>query len=149
METNFKRLEYVWLRMIGAFGHTWTSQHGLAPSGGAAEMWGMALSDLSRQDIDVGFIGALASASDFPPSASKFRAYCLNIPPIALIEREILGDDVSEFTKLVQANIHMGDYGQAHVKTARLMLISAYEAAREFVMRGGQVPGSLRIGRDA
>ncbi len=135
-------LDSFWLRMAGMFGHTWASQYGAKPDGIGADTWAAALSGITGAQLARGLRETLLLASDFPPSAPKFRALCLGIPSIASVRADIArkDSDRSPFTVLVWRGINGWAFARADQPGAERMLREAYEEAREFVMRGGALP---------
>lgn len=128
--------------MAGMFGHTWISQYGPKPDGLGGDTWAAALSGISGAQLAQGLRETLLLASDFPPSAPRFRALCLGIPTIGAVRREIASRDAerSPFARLVWS--FLDSYRMRHVDAdkADRMVGDAYEMAREHVMRGGELP---------
>lgn len=135
-------LDSFWLRMAGMFGHTWASQYGAKPDGVGADTWAAALSGVTGAQLAHGLRETLLLASDFPPSAPRFRALCLGIPSFATVRAEIVKRDSerSPFTLLVWRGIDGFAFARADQQKAERMLREAYDHAREHVMRGGALP---------
>lgn len=141
--------------MTSAYGHSWTSVHGTSPQNpetGAltidGDTWSRALSGLTAQQLGVGLDACIRDAADFPPSVGRFRAMCLSIPTLAHVQREFregLRDrretaDWSPFSRLVWSNLDSWAYRHADAKVAERVLRDAFDAAREHVMAGGELP---------
>ncbi len=124
------------------FGHTWTSQYGPKPDGIGGDTWAAALSGISGEQLAHGLRETLLLASDFPPSAPRFRALCFGVPSLVSVRAEVMARNVSRspFCRVVWTHIDPFRFRQADAKSADAMVKEAYEAAREYVMRGGAMP---------
>jgi hypothetical protein len=133
-------LDNFWLRMAGMFGHTWTSAYGPKPHGIGGDTWAAALSGISGSQIAEGLRATLALGGEFPPSAPKFRAMCLGIPPISQIRVELRGGEPSGFARLVWQRMDAYRWRAATEDKADVLLRDAYDLARDAVMRGEPIP---------
>lgn len=148
-------LRRLWERMTSAYGHSWTSVHGTSPQNpdtGAltidGDTWSRALAGLTAQQLGTGLDACIRDAADFPPSVGRFRAMCLSIPTLAQVQcefREGIRDrrDTAEwtpFSRLVWSNLDSWAYRHADAKGADRVLRDAFDAAREHVMEGGELP---------
>src|SRR5690606_19002500 len=68
----------LWERMGELFGAKWLKQFGDTDSP-AFETWCRYLSDLSAQQIKLGFVNMLRVKPDYLPDAVEFRALCLDL----------------------------------------------------------------------
>lgn len=139
--------------MAEIFGHRWTSAFGDDAVAGAGETWAKALGDLTPHQLAAG-IEACAVASDpWPPTLPEFRALCLGIPSFASISQELLQNrgDRTQFAVLVWANLDAHRWRQSTAEQGERQLRSAYDLAREHIMRGGSLPEAPRalVGHDA
>lgn len=128
--------------MAAMFGHTWSSQYGASPSGEAGDTWATALGGITPAQIAVGLRAVLASGAEWPPSAPRFRAMCLAIPPIAAVQREMLnnGAERSAFCRLVWQYLDGYRWRLASAADGDRILRGAYDLAHDHVMRGGELP---------
>lgn len=135
-------LDNFWLRMAGMFGHTWTSQYGAAPQGIGGDTWAAALSGVSGEQIAAGLKATLLLASDFPPSAPRFRALCFGIPSLGQVRVELMPGhpSPSRFARMVWSFVDSWRYRQSSESKQDAMLREAYELARDAVMRGEPLP---------
>lgn len=62
----------LWLRMAEIYGHKWSSQMGDTPT----ELWSMALSGLSGDEIREGLKSCITNGNAWPPSLPEFLAMC-------------------------------------------------------------------------
>jgi hypothetical protein len=84
------------------------------------------------------------SADPWPPTLPAFRALCLGIPSLLEVERD-LSDRRDAFTRLVWQRVDAFAFGRADQRQAASMLERAYEAARLFILQGGQLPASTAL----
>lgn len=134
----------LWHRMGAIYGHRWSSAYGedATAQGEAGEVWAKGLAGLTARQIGDGISAAMASADPWPPTLPEFRALCLGIPSYATVAHQIArpAPEQSRFVRLVWQRIDGWRFGQAPTQESERMLRSAYEAAREHVMRGGALP---------
>lgn len=134
----------LWHRMGAIYGHRWSSAYGedATAQGEAGEVWAKGLAGLTARQIGDGISAAMASADPWPPTLPEFRALCLGIPSFATVAHQIFrpAPEQSMFVRLVWQRIDGWRFGQAPTQEAERMLRSAYESAREHVMRGGALP---------
>lgn len=126
--------------MAAMFPHTWTSGQGDSPSGAAGKTWATALSGLNAMQLAYGLHETLMQASDFPPSAGKFRSLCFGIQPLAVVKVLMKKHEPSAFVALIYQNIDMYVFSRLDQRSSDRMLQEAYEAAVDYVMRGGSLP---------
>ena len=126
--------------MTENYGHAWTSLHGEGPRGGSALTWALGLGDLTVDQLKRGLAACRHSTSVFPPNLPQFRQFCMGIPSMARVEREIRDGDRSPFTCMVLARLDGHRYRQAGGKDAERMLRSAYGLAVEDRMAGAPLP---------
>lgn len=138
-------LDKLWLRMASRYGHSWTSQFGVTPSGFAGAEWSETLAGLSMDDIDLGFSCDVLRGSEWPPSSTSFRAMCLDIPALADIRREINTREGarSPFGLMVSQELDRWQYKRAEYDKAEKLLKEAYDAARARVIAGEELPTTL------
>lgn len=142
-------LRRLWERMVGIYGHTWNSAHGLSPQDEqgrltiAGDTWSKALTGLSPSQLAAGLEACIAEGEDFPPAAGRFRAMCLGIPTFAQVRVEATVPDAerSPFTRSVWQFLDAYAFRQASSRDGEKLLREAYEAAREARMRGAPLPG--------
>jgi hypothetical protein len=134
----------LWHRMGAIYGHRWSSAYGedATARGEAGEVWAKGLAGLTARQIGDGISAAMASADPWPPTLPEFRALCLGIPAFATVAHQIArpAPEQSRFVRLVWQYIDGWRFGQASTQESERMLRSAYEVAREHVMRGGALP---------
>ena len=134
----------LWVRMAEIYGHRWTSSYGDNPNEGAALTWAKGLGGMRPQQLADGLRNCIASADPWPPTLPEFRAMCLDIPSLTFVRQEIRdAGDRSPFTRLVWEKVDSYTYRRSSIEQTDRMIRDAYELAREFVMRGGQVPGQI------
>lgn len=136
------RLEPLWERMLGMYGHAWASQNGTTPSGVTAETWGAALAGLDRLQLAAGLRACVVEGREFPPSAPRFRAMCLGIPPFERVRIEVTQPDAdrSPFTRAAWMHVDGYRYRHASAQDADRMLRAAYDIAHDLVMQGHSLP---------
>lgn len=138
----------LWERMTALYGHAWVSVHGVTPhdvridapsmSGGT---WARALAGLTDQQLAAGIGACVAEGAEFPPSAPRFRAMCLNIPSLAAVRSELRqGSEPTAFMRAVWKELDVFRYRQSHADQAGRMLRDAYELVRDQIMRGQPLP---------
>lgn len=128
----------LWLRMAEIYGHRWASSYG-EPDGPAAQTWAKGLAGIAPAQLAAGLGASIASADSWPPTLPEFRARCLGIPPLAVVRGE-LRQRATPFVALVWQHIDGHAYRTASREAADRMVREAYEHAREYVMRGGDLP---------
>ena len=132
-------LDNFWLRMGSMFGHTWTSAYGTKPDGIAGDTWAAALGGLTGAHIAEGLRAVLMLASDFPPSAPRFRSLCFGIPALAIVRRQIIEGSSGPFAREVWARLDAYRYRNSEASKADRMLKDAYDETVEWIMRGGEL----------
>lgn len=138
---NPTAMRTLWVRMAEIYGHRWTSSYGAeANPEGAAGTWAKGLAGVSAGQIAEGLRACLASAEPWPPTLPEFRAMSLGIPSLSAVKLGIKCGDMNAFARLVWQHIDGYRYKQADYKTADRLLQEAYDIAREYVMRGGELP---------
>jgi hypothetical protein len=128
--------------MAAMFGHSWLSQYGPAPDGVGGDTWSAVLADLSPQQIGAGLQSLSRIPSDWPPTAPRFRALCLDVPPLAQVRLELRAnpDEKSPFLRQLWSYVDGYRYRQASANDADRMVRDAYDMAVAFVMEGGELP---------
>jgi len=142
-----------WGRMEGIYPQRWKSAVGPNFRSVPGMEWALALSTLTllqiRDGLDACNSGAIAEGSgreiDWPPSAPRFRAAALGIPPLSKIRAEFATRDAarSPFGMLVAERLDMWQFRQADARVAAEMLRDAYAEARTFRLDGGELPPVL------
>lgn len=138
-------METLWERMTAIYLHRWTSAVGENVAGVSGDTWSAGLAGLSGEQLGRGLKSCITSADPWPPTLPQFRAMCLGIPSLESVRAEVNANGRatqvrSPFAMLVWDRIDGFNYWQADAKAAGAMLKSAYEAAREHVMSGGELP---------
>lgn len=131
-------MQQLWLRMAEIYGHRWSSAYGDDPAGSAAQTWAKGMAGLTPQQVADGIGSSIACADPWPPTLPEFRLRCLGIPTFAAVRADASRQD--GFTRLVWQYLDGHRYRLASSDRADKLLAEAYEQAKEFVMRGGQLP---------
>lgn len=131
-------MQQLWLRMAEIYGTRWTSSYGDDPSKGAAQTWSKGLAGLSGEQLARGLSACIACAEPWPPTLPEFRMHCVGIPPLSAVRADAGRQD--GFTRLVWQYLDGHRYRHASCDQSDKLLREAYEQAKEFVMRGGQLP---------
>lgn len=131
--------------MTAIYLHRWTSAVGDDCSGVSGDTWSGGLAGLTPEQLGRGLKACVISADPWPPTLPQFRAMCLGIPSFEAVRSEINANGRqtevrTPFAILVWQGVDGFSYWQADAKSAERTLKSAYEAAREFVMTGGELP---------
>jgi hypothetical protein len=134
----------LWERMTALYGHAWVSVHGVTPHdagtgalGMSGDTWAKALAGLSDQQVAAGIGACVAEGAEFPPSAPRFRAMCLNIPALAAVRSDLRQRrQPAAFTRAVWHELDVFRYRQDSADQADRMLRDAYVLVRDQVMRG-------------
>ena len=109
----------------------------------AADTWARTLAGLSGEQIGVGLEACRVAVDDYLPTAAQFRARCLGVPSFAAV-RLMMGSSKgfapSRFMLLVRRYVDHHAFFHASTRDAERMLSGAYDVAREYVMRGGEMP---------
>lgn len=128
--------------MAAMFGNTWASQFGESPTGLAGDTWAAALAGITPSQISAGLHATLALGAEFPPSAPHFRALCFGIPSFAAFRHEMTHAHVPRSPFGVKAWEFVDPYRmrQADQREADRIARDAYDLAKDFVMRGGELP---------
>ena len=122
------------------FGNAWVSQYGDSPEGVAGSEWGAAIAGMNRASLDAGLNHYRMAGGQWPPSMGEFRAACLAIPSLPMVQREIAGDQRSPFAKLVMEHLDLWAYKSASTDKAERMLRNAYTEARTQRLLGVDLP---------
>lgn len=134
-------MRQLWQRMAEIYGHKWVSAYGEDAGKGAGLTWAKGLSGLGPQKIARGLEAALVSAEPWPPTLPEFRALCLGIPSLAAVRTEFRGGAAATpFGRLVWGHLDPYLVKRVDAEKADRMVRDAYETAREWVMRGGELP---------
>ena len=131
-------MDQLWKHMAQIYGHKWTSGYTANPAGPEAATWSKGLSGLSGRQLADGLAACIASADPWPPTLPQFRMMCLGIPPFDAVRADAAQQD--GFTRLVWQYLDGHRYRLASADKADKLLQAAYNRAKEFVMRGGQLP---------
>lgn len=134
-------IDAFWVRMATMFGHSWVSQYGAEPAGLAGDTWGTVLAGLTGEQIAQGMRETLASGSDWPPSAPRFRAMCIGAPSLAVTAHAMRTGATDPFTR--QAWTYILDphgFRLADAERQDRLIRDAHELAVRFVMEGGELP---------
>jgi hypothetical protein len=127
--------------MLALFGHAWSSQYGTAADGIAAETWAVALAGVTGKQIADGLRATMALGKDFPPSAPRFRALCMNIPSQAMASRMIYGkESATPFSRHMWGYIDAYRFRTADMDKTDRMIVEAYGLTTEYLMQGGHLP---------
>lgn len=132
-------MQQLWLRMAEIYGHRWSSSYGDDPAGSAAQTWAKGMAGLTPQQVADGIGSSIACADPWPPTLPEFRLRCLGIPTFAAVRADVGRQD--GFSRLVWQYLDGHRYRLASSDKADKLLAEAYDQAKEFVMRGGQLPG--------
>lgn len=132
-------LDNFWLRMGSMFGHTWTSAYGTKPDGVAGDTWAAALGGLTGAHIAEGLRAVLLLASDFPPSAPRFRSLCFGVPTLAIVRRQIIEGSPGPFAREVWGRLDAYRFRNSEASKADRLLKDAYDETVGYVMRGGEL----------
>lgn len=134
-------LDYVWIHLAGIYGHRFTSTAGENPRGPGGRMWGAALRDMSREQIDRGIAACMAAPADEWPTLLLFRDRCLGLPPLRRVMSELNHlESASAFTLKVRFFLDLFAWRSATERQRTDMLQEPYALAREAVMRGEPLP---------
>lgn len=139
-------LRRFWARMAAIYGHRWTSAYGDTPEDTAGALtvagdtWRRGLVGITETRVGEGLTACLRSSEPWPPTLPEFRAYCLAVPTLAAVRLELPKAERSDFGRLVWSYIDPHRFRLADTATSERMLRDAYDTAREFVMRGGEIP---------
>jgi hypothetical protein len=147
----------LWMRMASRYGHAWVSQYGPLPDGIVAAEWRDTLKGITHEQLRAGFAEDAMRAADWPPTSTRFRAMCLDIPTMATVRLDIdrlvrallpLGSHghgsrevrVSRFARVVWSYINSYEFRNESGRRADRMLREAYELASAYIMDGGELP---------
>ena len=138
----------LWERMAALYPTLWVRDLGASPIDGSGSLtvpgdtWAKGLSGLTGEQLAAGLRTCATRGGDFPPSVATFRSYCLSIPSLSAVQRELANEnsDRSGFAVLVWQGIDGYAYRRAEGKAADRMLKDAYDDARERVMAGEAPP---------
>lgn len=135
-------LDNFWARMAAMFGHSWASQFGESPTGLAGDTWAAALAGITPAQISTGLHATLALGAEFPPSAPHFRALCFGIPSFASLRHEMTHGEVPRTPFGIKAWEFIDPFRmrQADQREADRIARDAYDLAKDFAMRGGELP---------
>ena len=133
-------MDQLWRHMAQIYGHKWTSAYTANPAGAAAATWSKGLSGLSGRQLADGLAACIATADPWPPTLPQFRMMCLGIPPFDAVRADAGQQD--GFTRLVWQYLDGHRYRLASAEKADKLLLAAYSRAKEFVMRGGELPAT-------
>lgn len=135
-------LDKLWELMASAYGHAWTSQHGLTPQGMDGDLWAAKLSGLNLEQLQRGIELATNRCSEWPPNVGIFRGMCLGIPSFAAAILEIRRREgkLSPFARLMWTFIDHFRLARADAETADRMWRDAFDLACEYVMQNGELP---------
>lgn len=126
--------------MTAAFGHRWTSIHGDNFAETSGRIWAMQLAGLGQKSIARGLEAAVKL--DWPPVLADFKAMCVGILPLTIVELQRAGKpaDQHPFTILVGQLIDYTEWRMATAERQERMLSKAYEQAKAHVLGGGKLP---------
>lgn len=137
----------LWERMTAVYGFRWASAYGEAAEVDgrltlAADTWQRGLAGLPERAIGTGLDTCIASAEPWPPTLPQFRAMCFAVPSLHRIRAELRTStgERTAFALMVLGELDLHLYRRVEADRAERMLVAAYEAARERVMRGEPLP---------
>lgn len=136
-----------WARMAAIYGHRWTSAFGerCDDDSGAltipGDTWQRGLSGIGEHRIGAGLNACVISADPWPPSLPAFRGMCMGIPSLFSVTAMIQGRAPrSPFAFVVWDRLDVHRLRSVDADKAERMIRDGYEAARDFVMAGGELP---------
>lgn len=133
-------MDQLWRHMAQICGHKWTSAYTANPTGSAAATLSKGLSGLSGRQLADGLAACIATAEPWPPTLPQFRMMCLGIPPFDAVRADAGQQD--GFTRLVWQHLDGHRYRLASAEKAYKLLQADYNRAKEFVMRGSELPAA-------
>lgn len=141
-------LRDLWTRMSAIYGHRWNSAYGDLSEDGtgkptvAGDTWKRGLLGVTAQQVGTGLNACIASAEPWPPTLPEFRALCLGVPSLAAARTAMVEPEPTPFARQMWSYLDTHRMRLATSRDAERMVEGAYQQAREFVMRGGVLPGA-------
>lgn len=138
--------------MTAAFGHRWTSSHGDNFAETSGRIWAIELAGLGKSEIQRGL--AVAVRETWPPVLSEFKAMCMGVLPITVVQLQRAGPAAQQepFTILVGRFISYHEWRMADPSKQERMLQQAWQQARDHVISGGDmpeyIPAAMQIAAD-
>lgn len=153
-----KGLTELWLGMIGAFGHKWTSSHGELPVEKSEEgtrtltrtgaIWQRGLFGCDDAMVRRGFETCIQRPDEWPPSLPAFRRMALGIPSLAQVKADLrnsaMAHERAPFTRLVWSYVDSYAFARADERRVDRLLAEAFENAVDWVLRGNPLPDASR-----
>jgi hypothetical protein len=129
------------MRMASRYGHAWVSQYGASPAGIAAAEWRSTLAGMDADQIRKGFRADALRGEEWPPSSTRFRAMCFDIPTLAEVSLAFRQRDYdAPFVRLVYQFLDTYRFKNSPWDKADRLLRDAYNIAREHILAGGELP---------
>lgn len=103
-------------------------------------LWAKGLAGFDRVTVIAALQRHIKGGDEWPPTLPGLRSLCFNIPTFATVRSELIGAKHGPFARLVWSYIDAHRFRTADTVTSERILREAYDAAREHVMRGGELP---------
>lgn len=141
-------LRRLWARMASIYGYRWNSSYDASPEDDAGELtvagdtWQRGLLGITERQVGAGIAACIASSDPWPPTLPEFRALCLGVPTFAAACWQVRqpADRKTRYAVLMWRYLDGWQLSRATNAEAEKLLRSAYEQARDHVMRGGALP---------
>lgn len=141
------RLRRLWEAMTGIYGEKWPRAYGDSPQDDDGELtptgktWAHGLAGMTGAQIGAGLEACMVSASPWVPTLPEFRAMCVGIPALSLIQLEFRDlAPRSPFGLAVWQLIDADRWRMGNGERRDHLITCAYELTREHVLRGGDLP---------
>lgn len=134
--------------MTENFADLWISKYGETPDEENSRSWRVALTGLTRAQIETGLKQIVIQCLDYPPVPPKFRGLCLSNDDD---EAETLFQEVTHWSELDQEKksrkalfivqkLDYTNFRRADLKTAKKMFDSAYHKLLKHLSEGNELP---------
>ncbi|UNM95923.1 hypothetical protein MMG00_12080 [Ignatzschineria rhizosphaerae] len=145
---QLKELTNIWEFMTENFAELWINKYGETPDEENSRSWRVALTGLTRAQIETGLKQIVIQCLDYPPVPPKFRGLCLSNDDD---EAEVLFQEVTHWAELDQESksrkalfivqkLDYTNFRRADLKTAKKMFDGAYHKLLKHLSEGNELP---------
>jgi len=131
-----------WERMTAIFGARWSSIYGLVPEGVYRQEWELTLSQMIPEQINRSLLTCRSRSDGFAPTPGEFRLWGLGCPSVEDVRNQMAGpsDARTPFVLDVMRRLDLWALKHADSRTADRMVRDAYNATRDALIRGEELP---------
>lgn len=150
-QAQIRELTNIWAFMTENFTDLWISKYGETPDEENSRSWRMALTGLTKTQIETGLKQTVIQCLDYPPVPPKFRGLCLSndedeaekLFQELINWRELDQDKKSRKGLFIAQKIDYTNFRRADLERARKMFNAVYSKLLKHLADGKELPEFL------